>query len=48
MEFTKQEQDNLNTKLALTLIRMLYNKNLISKEEFDKAIEEANRILKDA
>ncbi len=48
MEFSKQEQDNLNTKLALSLIRMLYKKNLISKEEYEKAIEEANRILKNA
>lgn len=45
-EFSKQEQNALNVQLALVLIRMLYKKNLISKEEYNKAKDEANRRLK--
>lgn len=45
MEFTKNEQKILNVQLALSLVRILFKRSLISKKEYETAIQEANRIL---
>ena len=44
-DFTNDEQKILDIKMALSLIRILYMKNMISRNEYEASIKVVNRKL---